>query len=247
MKEKKKGKKSSIEATFETEGKDSFTGIFDRVLVTVGRAANSNALDLDEAGVKTDGKGFIPVDAQRRTNIEHIFAIGDVTGPPLLAHKASHEGIVAAETAAGEKSGFEPRAIPAVEYCDPEIAWCGLTEAQAKEEGYNVEVTRFPWGASGRAITMGRDDGLTKLIIDADTERILGAGIVGKDAGELIPEAVLAVEMAARASDLSLTIHPHPTLSETLMEAAELFYGPATHVYKSKSRKKRSNTKEEST
>ncbi len=223
---------NGIKVSFKSGDDDAESRTFEKVLLTVGRKANIESLKLDKAGVKKDGNGFISVDGQRRTNKKNIFAIGDVTGPPLLAHKASHEGLTAAEAAAGEKSVFEPKVIPSVEYCDPEIAWCGLSKEQAEEEGFDVAVTRFPWAASGRSITMGRSDGLTKMIIDKKSERILGVGIVGKDAGELIGEAALAIEMAALASDAAMTIHPHPTLSETLMEAAELFYGPATHVYK---------------
>ena len=209
---------------------------FDRVLVAVGRKPNSNVPGLGQTRVAIDARGFIEVDAQRRTAEPSIFAIGDVAGEPMLAHKASHEGRVAVEAIAGKKVAFEPRAIPAVVFTDPEVAWCGLTEMQAKEQGTRVEVARFPWAASGRALTLDRSDGLTKLVIDPDTERVLGMGVVGPGAGELVAEGVLAVEMAAVASDLALTIHAHPTLSETVMEAAEAFFGHATHIYRPKRR-----------
>jgi dihydrolipoamide dehydrogenase len=182
--------------------------------------------------VQVTNRGFIQTDPQRRTDDPAIFAIGDVAGEPMLAHKASHEARVAVEAIAGHKAVFEPTAIPAVVFTDPEIAWAGLTETEAERQGRKVEVARFPWGASGRAISIDRTDGLTKLLIDPATERVLGVGIVGAGAGELIAEGVLAIEMAATASDLKLSIHPHPTLSETLMEAAETFFGTATHVYK---------------
>jgi dihydrolipoamide dehydrogenase len=184
--------------------------------------------------VELDARGFIQVDGQRRTKEPTIFAIGDVVGEPMLAHKASHEGRVAVEVIAGHKVAFEPQAIPAVVFTDPEIAWCGLTETQAEKEGRKVSVARFPWGASGRATTLDRNDGVTKLIINPDTEYVLGVGITGVGAGELIAEGVLAVEMAARATDLKLSIHPHPTLSETIMESAEVFFGQSTHLYRPK-------------
>jgi len=211
---------------------------FEKVLLSVGRQPNSNDLGLENTNVEVDQRGFIIVDEQRRTSESTIYAIGDVAGEPMLAHKATHEGRVAAEAIAGHKVAFEPHAIPAVVFTDPEIAWCGLTEMQAEEEGRSIEVARFPWGASGRAQTLGRPDGLTKLVIDPDTERVIGVGIVGSGAGELISEGVLAVEMAALASDIKLSIHPHPTLSETVMEAAEVFYGQSTHVYRPKRGKK---------
>jgi dihydrolipoamide dehydrogenase len=211
---------------------------FEKVLLSVGRQPNSGDLGLENTNVEVDQRGFIIVDEQRRTSESTIYAIGDVAGEPMLAHKATHEGRVAAEAIAGHKVAFEPHAIPAVVFTDPEIAWCGLTEMQAKEEGRSIEVARFPWGASGRAQTLGRSDGLTKLVIDPDTERVIGVGIVGSGAGELISEGVLAVEMAALASDIKLSIHPHPTLSETVMEAAEVFYGQSTHVYRPKRGKK---------
>jgi len=211
---------------------------FEKVLLSVGRQPNSNDLGLENTNVEVDQRGFIIVDEQRRTSESTIYAIGDVAGEPMLAHKATHEGRVAAEAIAGHKVAFEPHAIPAVVFTDPEIAWCGLTEMQAEEEGRSIEVARFPWGASGRAQTLGRPDGLTKLVIDPDTGRVIGVGIVGSGAGELISEGVLAVEMAALASDIKLSIHPHPTLSETVMEAAEVFYGQSTHVYRPKRGKK---------
>jgi dihydrolipoamide dehydrogenase len=217
---------------------DGATGAetFDRVLVAVGRAPNSQGLGLETVGARIDARGFVEVDEQRRTAEPTISAIGDLVGQPMLAHKASHEGRTAVEAIAGRKVAFEPQAIPAVVFTDPEIAYCGLTEAEAKQQGRAVEVARFPWAASGRALTLGRDDGLTKLVLDPETERVLGVGIVGPGAGELIAEGVLAVEMGATARDLALTIHPHPTLSETVMEAAEVFFGQSTHVYRPKRR-----------
>ncbi len=189
---------------------------------------------LDRTRVQVDDRGFIMVDEQRRTHEPSIFAIGDVVGEPMLAHKASHEGRVAVEVIAGENVAFAPRAIPAVVFTDPELAWAGLTEAQAAKENRNVTIAKFPWGASGRAITLDRTDGLTKLILDPETERLLGVGLVGPGAGELIAEGVLAIEMGANATDLKLSIHPHPTLTETVMESAEVFFGQATHVYRPK-------------
>lgn len=224
--------KAGIRVRFEGEGVEEATQTFEKVLVSVGRKPNSQIPGLENTEVKVDGRGFIQVDEQRRTTDPAIYAIGDVVGEPMLAHKASHEGRVAAEAIAGHKVAFEPRAIPAVVFTDPEVAWCGLTETEAREQKRPVKVARFPWGASGRATTLGRSDGLTKLLIDPDTEQILGAAIVGPGAGELISEAVLAIEMAAVASDIKLSIHPHPTLSETVMEAAEVFFGQATHVYR---------------
>jgi dihydrolipoamide dehydrogenase len=205
---------------------------FDRVLVAVGRRPRSEGLGLERTRVEVGPDGFVVVDDQRRTPEPSISAIGDVTGEPMLAHKASHEGRAAVEALAGRAAAFDPRAIPAVVFTDPEIAWCGLTEAQAHAAGRPVSVARFPWAASGRALTLGRTDGVTKLIVDPGTGRILGAGLCGPRAGELIAELCLAVEMGARAADLAHTIHPHPTLSETLMEAAEVFAGEATHVFR---------------
>ena len=204
------------------------------MLVAVGRRPNASVPGLDRTRVIVNERGFIAVDEQMRTAEPSIFAIGDVVGEPMLAHKASHEGRVAVEVIAGENVAFQPRAIPAVVFTDPEIAWCGLTEAQAAKEGRSVAIAKFPWGASGRAITLDRTDGLTKLVLDPDTERVLGVGLVGSGAGELIAEGVLAVEMGATATDLKLSIHPHPTLTETVMESAEVFFGQATHVYRPK-------------
>jgi dihydrolipoamide dehydrogenase len=221
-----------IRVTFAGTETEHTAQTFDSVLAAVGRQPNTADLGLDTTRIQTDARGFIAVDAQRRTVEPTIYAIGDVTGEPMLAHKASHEGRVAAEAIAGHPVAFEPRAIPAVVFTDPEIAWCGLSETQAKREQRQVEVVRFPWAASGRALTMDRPDGFTKLVIDAETERLLGVGIVGSGAGELIAEGVLALEMAALASDVKLSIHPHPTLSETVMEAAEVFFGQSTHLYR---------------
>jgi dihydrolipoamide dehydrogenase len=207
---------------------------FDRVLVSVGRRPNARIPGLERTRVKVTPRGFIEVDAQRRTAEPTLFAIGDVAGEPMLAHKASHEGRLAVEVIAGRKAAWEPAAIPAVVFTDPELAWCGLTETEAKARGIQVEVARFPWGASGRAMTLDRTDGVTKLIIEPKTEHVLGMGIAGAGAGELIAEGVLAVEMAALASDVSLSIHPHPTLSETVMESADAFFGHSTHIYRPK-------------
>jgi dihydrolipoamide dehydrogenase len=231
-----KAEKKGIRVTFEGEGitDDKKEQLFDRVLVSVGRRPNATIPGLDRTRVKVNDKGFIEVDEQLRTAEPSIFAIGDVVGEPMLAHKASHEGRVAVEVIAGENVAFEPKAIPAVVFTDPELAWAGLTEAQAQKDGRTVVVSKFPWGASGRAITLDRTDGLTKLIFDPETERILGVGLVGPGAGELIAEGVLAIEMGANATDLKLSIHPHPTLTETMMESAEVFFGQATHVYRPK-------------
>jgi dihydrolipoamide dehydrogenase len=222
-----------VRVTFEGNA-DQKEQLFDRVLVSVGRRPNSKIPGLDKTQVQIDQRGFIMVDEQRRTHEPSIFAIGDVVGEPMLAHKASHEGRVAVEVMAGENVAFSPRAIPAVVFTDPELAWAGLTEAQAAKDGRHVTVAKFPWGASGRAITLDRTDGLTKLILDPATERLLGVGLVGPGAGELIAEGVLAIEMGANATDLKLSIHPHPTLTETMMESAEVFFGQATHVYRPK-------------
>ena len=224
---------SSVTVNFEGEGAPK-EATYDYVLVSIGRRPNASIEGLDRTRVKVDAKGFIETDGQRRTAEPTMFAIGDVAGEPMLAHKASHEARVAVEAIAGHKAVFEPAAIPAVVFTDPEIAWAGLTEADAEKQGIKVEVARFPWGASGRAIAIDRVDGMTKLLIDPATERVLGVGIVGSGAGELIAEGVLAIEMGATASDVKLTIHPHPTLTETVMEAAEQFFGQATHVYKPK-------------
>ena len=235
MKEVKAGVKVRIDGDGLSDADKDQT--FDRVLVSVGRKPNSEIGGLDKTKVKIIERGFIKVDLARRTDEPNIFAIGDVTGEPMLAHKASHEARVAVEAIAGHNVAFEPQAIPAVVFTDPEVAWCGLTETEAKKQGRKVEVAKFPWAALGRALAIDRPDGMTKLLIDPDTERILGVGIVGAGAGELIAEGVLAVEMAALATDLTLSIHPHPTLSETLMEAAEVFFGQSTHIYKPKKNK----------
>src|SRR6185369_6208288 len=224
---------AGIRVTFEGDVAEK-EQLFDRVLVAVGRRPNSKIPGLETTAVKVDAKGFIETDPQRRTAERSIFAIGDVAGEPMLAHKASHEARVAVEAIAGHKAVFEPQAIPAVVFTDPEIAWCGLTEAQAKEQNLDVEVAKFPWGALSRAITVDRPDGLTKLVIEKSTGRVLGVGISGSGAGELIAEGVLAIEMGATAEDLKLVIHPHPTLSESVMESAEVFFGQSTHVFKPK-------------
>jgi dihydrolipoamide dehydrogenase len=227
--------KNGIRVKFE--GPDDLNpaeAVFEKVLVAVGRSPNSSALGLENTRVEIDSRGFIKVDVERRSAEPTIFAIGDVAGEPMLAHKATHEGLVAAEVIAGHEAAFEPRAIPAVVFTDPEVAWCGLTETQAEAESRPVRIARFPWGASGRAATLDRNDGVTKLIIDPESERVLGVGIVGSGAGELIGEGVLAVEMAAVASDVQLSIHAHPTLSETIMESAEAFFGQSTHLHRPK-------------
>ena len=228
MKEQKNG----VVVTLKGEKVDKPERRFDKVLVSVGRRPNSKGIGLENTGVEIDKQGFVVVDQQRRTAEKSIFAIGDVAGEPMLAHKATHEGRIAAEVIAGQKSVYEPHAIPAVVFTDPEIAWCGLTANQAKEQRLDFEVARFPWAASGRATTLGRTDGVTKLIIDKKSERILGVGMAGPGAGELIAEGVLAIEMAAVVSDIGLAIHPHPTLSETVMEAADLYHGTSTHFYR---------------
>ena len=219
-----------LKVTMEpVNGGDLIEERYDRVLLSIGRRPNSEDLGLENTKVQLDERGFVQADVQRRTAEPTIFAIGDVIGS-ALAHTASHEGIVAAEVISGKRAAFEPNAIPSVVYTDPELAWCGLTEAEAKQQGRKVQVARFPWAASGRATTLDRNDGVTKLIVDPETERVLGAGIVGPGAGELIAEGVLAVEMAALVSDVALSIHPHPTLSETVMEAAEAFHGLSPHI-----------------
>ena len=208
--------------------------VFEKVLVSVGRKPNSEIAGLEKTQVQIGERGFIHVNKQLQTSDPAIYAIGDVVGEPMLAHKASHEGRVAVEDIAGHKVAFEPNAIPAVVFTDPEIAWCGLTETQAKKENREVKVAKFPWAASGRAVTIDRTEGMTKLLIDPQTERVLGMGVVGAGAGELIAEGVLAVEMAALAQDVAMSIHPHPTLSETVMESAEVFFGTSTHIYRPK-------------
>src|SRR5215212_11362069 len=228
MKEQKNGIAVTFEGALEKKEQT-----FDRVLVSIGRKPNP-VPGIEKTKVIVNPRGFIEVDPARRTADPNIYAIGDIVGEPMLAHKASHEGRVAAEAIAGEKVAFEPLAIPAVVFTDPELAWCGLTESDAQKQKREVVVSRFPWGASGRSLTLDRSDGLTKLILDPKSERILGVGIVGPGAGELIAEGVLAVEMGANATDIKMSIHPHPTLSETVMESAEVFFGQATHVYRPK-------------
>ena len=219
-----------LEVFFEGEGAPA-SEVFDKVLVAVGRRPNGLSIGAENAGVKVDERGFIAVDSQQRTNVPNIFAIGDVVGNPMLAHKATHEAKVAAEVIAGHKSAFQALTIPSVAYTDPELAWMGLTETQAKAQGVAIETATFPWAASGRALGIGRREGLTKIIVDRESHRILGAGIVGPNAGELIGEAVLALEMGADVSDIALTIHPHPTLSETFPFAAEMVEGTITDLY----------------
>jgi dihydrolipoamide dehydrogenase len=221
--------KNGLKVSFDGKGAPD-TDTFDRILVAVGRSPNGLLIDADKAGINVNERGFIAVDNQQRTNVPHIYAIGDIVGQPMLAHKATHEGKVAAEVISGLKSVFDPMTIPSVAYTDPEVAWMGLTEAQAKEQGIEVEKGAFPWAASGRSLSIGRDEGITKALFDKDSGRIVGAGIVGTNAGELIAEAVLALEMGADAEDLGLTIHPHPTLSETLCFAAEMAEGTITDL-----------------
>ena len=211
--------------------------VYGKVLLAVGRAPNGKRLDASVAGVQVDERGFIPVDRQMRTSVPHIYAIGDVAGPPMLAHKATHEGKVAAEAAVGLKSFFDARVIPSVAYTDPEVAWVGLTETDARARGIAYEKATFPWSASGRSLALGRDDGFTKLLFDPQTHRVIGGGIVGSNAGDLIAEVALAIEMGADAADLALTIHPHPTLSETVAFAAEAFEGTLTDLYLPKKRR----------
>jgi dihydrolipoyl dehydrogenase len=234
--EKLDPRKDGIAATC-TGPDGNTTEIYDRVLVAVGRKPNTEQLGLEQTKIALSPEGFIQVDRQMRTAEPAIFAIGDVVGEPMLAHKASHEGLVAARVIAGQQAAFDAT-IPAVIFTDPEIAWCGLTEEAAKASGHAVTIARFPWAASGRATTLGRNDGLTKLVLDAESGRVLGVGICGVGAGELIAEGVLAVEMGAVAEDVAASIHPHPTLSETVMEAAESFHGQATHIYVSKTSKR---------
>jgi dihydrolipoamide dehydrogenase len=225
-----------VEVKFEGEAPEPLQR-FGRVLVSIGRRPNSGGLGLENTKVETDGRGFVLADNQQRTADPHILAIGDVAGQPMLAHKASHQGKVAVEALLGEPAVFEPRAIPAVVFTDPEIAWAGLTETEAKQQGRRVEVARFPWGASGRAQAVGRTEGMTKWLIDPESDRLLGCGIVGPGAGELIAEAVLAIEMGAAVRDLTDSIHPHPTLSETLAGAAEAYLGTVTDLYRPKRKK----------
>jgi dihydrolipoamide dehydrogenase len=221
---------NGVRVTFSGEGAPE-PQLYDRVLVAVGRAPNGKLIGADAAGVQVDGRGFIKVDAQQRTNVPHIFAIGDVVGQPMLAHKASHQGKVAAEVAAGLKRAFEARVIPSVAYTDPEIAWVGVTEAEAKKQGIDYGKGVFPWMASGRSLSLNRDEGFTKVLFDKQTQRVIGAGIVGTNAGDLISEVALAIEMGCDATDIGLTVHPHPTLSETVAFAAEAFEGTLTDLY----------------
>jgi len=225
---------TGIRAALKAQDGNTLEKIFDRVLVSVGRKPNSEIPGLDKTQVQVGSRGFIQVNKQLQTADPSIYAIGDVVGEPMLAHKASHEGRTAVEAIAGHKVAFEPNAIPAVVFTDPEVAWCGLTETQAQKENREIRVAKFPWAASGRAVTLDRPEGMTKLLFDPQTERVLGVGIVGAGAGEMIAEGVLAIEMAALASDVALTIHPHPTLSETVMESAEVFFGTSTHIYRPK-------------
>jgi len=225
---------TGIRATLKAQDGTSQDKVFDRVLVSVGRKPNSEIPGLEKTQVKVGAKGFIEVNKQLQTADPAIYAIGDVNGEPMLAHKAMHEGRTAVEAIAGHKVAFEPAAIPAVVFTDPEVAWAGLTETQAQKENIEIKVAKFPWAASGRAVTLDRPEGMTKLLIDPQTERVLGVGIVGAGAGELIAEGVLAIEMAALAHDIAHTIHPHPTLSETVMNSAEVFFGTSTDIYRPK-------------
>ncbi|HEX4986945.1 MAG TPA: dihydrolipoyl dehydrogenase [Burkholderiales bacterium] len=227
---KLEAQKDGLKATFEGDNAPA-PQVYDRVLLAVGRRPNGKAIGAEAAGVSVNDRGWIPVDRQQRTSVPHIYAIGDIVGEPMLAHKASYEGKIAAEVIAGHKAAFDARTIPSVAYTDPEIAWMGLTEAQAKAQGIEIEKASFPWAASGRARATARDEGMTKLILEKGTHRILGAGLVGPNAGELIAEGVLALEMGADAQDLALTIHAHPTLSETTMFAAEIAEGTITDLY----------------
>ncbi len=232
-----KAQKNGLKVSFE--GKDApESGLYDKVLVAVGRSPNGHQIGAEKAGVQVDQRGFIRVDQHMRTNVPNIYAIGDVVGNPMLAHKATHEGKVAAEVIAGEPALFDPLTIPSVAYTDPEVAWMGLTETDAKARGVDYEKGVFPWAASGRALGIGRDEGMTKLLFDPETHRILGAGIVGPNAGELIGETVLALEMGADAEDIGLTIHPHPTLNETIGFAAEMAEGTITDLLPPRKRKK---------
>lgn len=229
--------KKGLKVTFEGKNAPAEPQIYDRILLSVGRTPNGKIVDADKAGVIVNDRGFIPVDSQQRTNVKHIFAIGDIVGQPMLAHKAVHEGKVAAEVCAGHNSHFDAKVIPSVAYTDPEVAWVGVTEAEAKEKGMKIGKGVFPWAASGRALSLGRDEGMTKLIFDEETERVIGAGIVGPNAGDLIAEVALAIETNCDAADIGLTVHPHPTLSETVAMAAEAFEGTITDLYMPKKKK----------
>jgi dihydrolipoamide dehydrogenase len=221
-----------LKVTFD--GKHSGEETFEKVLMAVGRKPVTSGLGLDNTGISIDAKGFVKVDGAQQTDDPAIFAIGDIVGNPMLAHKASAEAKVAIDVIQGKKAAFEPAGIPSVVYTDPELAWVGLNETTAQEQGIEIEIQKFPWVASGRAVSMDRRDGLTKVIADPKTNRILGMGIVGPGAGEMIAESTLAVEMAATVDDIALTIHAHPTLSETVMETAEMFHGESTHIFKPK-------------
>ena len=229
--------KNGIKVMLQGEGIEKPDQTFDKVLISVGRKPVTAGFGLENTKVGIDEKGFVKVNNQMKTDDPAIYAIGDVAGNPMLAHKASAEAKVAVEAILGKKTVFEPNAIPGVVFTDPEIAWAGLTETEAKEKGIKIEVARYPWGASGRATTIDRNDGLTKLIIDPETERVLGIGIVGAGAGEMIAEGVVAIEMSALAKDIALSIHPHPTLSETIMQAAEVYFGHSTDLYRPKRKK----------
>ncbi len=226
--------KAGISVKIQDDKGNTSDKVYDYVLMSIGRRPETKGLGLENTNVTITDRGWIGVNKQLQTTDQNIFAIGDIAGEPMLAHKASHEGRVAVEVIAGHKVAFEPLAIPAVVFTDPEIAWAGITEEQAKKEGIKYEVAKFPWAASGRAVTLDRNDGVTKLIVDPDTQRLIGIGICGPNAGELIAEGVLAIEMGANVTDLKLTIHPHPTLSETIMDAAEVFFGQSSHFYKPK-------------
>lgn len=228
---KVEAKKDGLYVSFEGENAPTKPEKFDRILVAVGRIPNGKLIAAEKAGVVVDEKGFIAVDKQMRTNVSHIFAIGDIVGQPMLAHKAIPEGRIAAEVIAGKKHYFEPKCIPAVAYTDPEVAWTGITEEQAKAQAINYDKGVFPWAASGRSLGIGRDEGITKVIFNKETGRVIGAGIVGPNAGDLIAEVSLAIEMGCDAEDIALTIHPHPTLSETVAQASEAFLGSITDLY----------------
>ncbi|MCW8893576.1 MAG: NAD(P)/FAD-dependent oxidoreductase, partial [Deltaproteobacteria bacterium] len=221
-----KEQKNAVAVTLEDKKEERSQKRFEKVLISIGRKPNTESLGLEKAGIKVDVKGFIVVDGQQRTTQANIFAIGDIAGEPMLAHKAYGEASVAAEVAAGRKAVFDPRAIPAVVFTDPEIAWCGLTETQAREQKIKVKTAKMPWRGNGRTLTLGRDDGMTKLIVDPETDQLLGMAVAGPGAGELIAEGVVAMEMAAVSEDLRKSIHPHPTLSETIYDAAEMLFKP---------------------
>ncbi|WP_373057645.1 dihydrolipoyl dehydrogenase [Zunongwangia sp. H14] len=226
-------KKDKIKVELKEKNGKSSEKSFDKVLVAVGRKPNTDTLALENSGIKVNDAGFIEVDQKRKTRNENVYAIGDLTGEPLLAHKANYEGKIAAEAIAGIKgAAYDPGSIPAVVFTNPQLAWCGITESEAKEKGIEIKVLKFPWSASGRAVAVGSPNGLTKLLVEKKTGRILGGAVAGKNAGSLIPEISLAIEMAATAEDVALSIHPHPTLSETIMEAAEIFSGSPTHISK---------------